>query len=378
MNPHSPAQKLLATIEAATTERQFAIALADYRAPRRVRRDGRIQRVPRNEEMPSLRDLELEPYRELPGRNNICKWENGDGSVSFTEPQLRVYLSLCKITGELFEACIYHYRRIIQQGTNGGQDTKESFPQQDILDTSGIDLNPANFRCQADLVHCLQTLYYKTGRIPYCELSERTGGDLSAASIGDLIGKNSKIKFTRIPWRIVELFVLACGAPEADLKKWRKAWEVSVTEADIVDEIYTGLVSCLEDGISFREKEHGGGKYPEFASKLWPGGSGWFFTAPNHEFQMCYDLASIEIGGKSYLALQTLLRTLPDCPVSLDERDHAVMKILGLESSEYFDRCRKELLYTLATKMKGIYIADNLRASMARRPGLLTMPNTLN
>src|SRR5262249_45120219 len=30
------------------------------------------------------------------------------------EQQLRAYLQLCKITGELFEACIEHYRRITQ------------------------------------------------------------------------------------------------------------------------------------------------------------------------------------------------------------------------------------------------------------------------
>jgi hypothetical protein len=66
MNPHSPAQQLLAAIEAATTEWQFASALADYRAPRnecgkRIQRDG----------MPSLRTLER--CHDLPGRNNIWR-----------------------------------------------------------------------------------------------------------------------------------------------------------------------------------------------------------------------------------------------------------------------------------------------------------------
>lgn len=111
--PPQPAQQLLVAIEAATTERQFASALADYRAPRNEGCSKRVQR----EWMPALR--QLEGCRDLPGRNNICRWESGDQLkfVRFTEQQLCAYLRLCKITGELFKACIRNYRRIIQRGT---------------------------------------------------------------------------------------------------------------------------------------------------------------------------------------------------------------------------------------------------------------------
>lgn len=114
MNPHSPAQKLLAAIEVATTARQFACALADYRAPRNEK--GR--RIPQKG-MPSLDDLQC---HELPARSQISEWENGDIKSKFKnldEEQLCAYLDKCHIAGELFEACIRHYRRITQQGTIG-------------------------------------------------------------------------------------------------------------------------------------------------------------------------------------------------------------------------------------------------------------------
>jgi hypothetical protein len=125
MNPHSPAQQLLIAIEAATTEWQFASALADYRAPRDERCGKRIQR----DGMPSLRTLER--CHDLPGRNNIWRWESGDESkfVNFTEQQLRAYLRLCKIIGELFESCIKHYQRIMRRNaanrTNGTTNVSE-------------------------------------------------------------------------------------------------------------------------------------------------------------------------------------------------------------------------------------------------------------
>lgn len=225
MNPHGTAQQLLVALEAAMTERQFASALADYRAPRDERRGRRVQR----DGMPSLRTLER--CHNLPGKTNICIWESGDESkfVSFTEQQLRAYLKLCKITGKLFEVCIRHYRRIMQQGTID-QDKKASFTQQGTSDIGGINLDSANFRCRADLVYCLQQLHIKIGHPSYRELQKagkNRGIKLPISTIGDLIGNHSRTSTSKLPWQTVKLFVLACGLPEAHLKNWRKAWEAS-------------------------------------------------------------------------------------------------------------------------------------------------------
>jgi hypothetical protein len=101
-------------------------------------------------------------------------------------------------------------------------------------DTSDIDLNPANFRCRADLVYCLNQLYTKIGCPSYRrfhdEILESMSIDLPIATISDLIGKKSKTSTSRPELRTVELFVLGCGVPETELEGWRKAWEASVAE----------------------------------------------------------------------------------------------------------------------------------------------------
>ncbi|HKR50882.1 MAG TPA: hypothetical protein VJT72_15120 [Pseudonocardiaceae bacterium] len=98
-------------------------------------------------------------------------------------------------------------------------------------DTSGIDLNPANFRGRADLVYCLDQLYTKIGRPTYRDLrriGQSRGIELSTSTIGDLIGKNSKTNPNKLTWKTVELFVLACGVPETELDRWRAAWEAAM------------------------------------------------------------------------------------------------------------------------------------------------------
>jgi len=66
----------------------------------------------------------LEHRPELPGRNEISKRENGE--ESFTEQELRAYLLACNITGELFEACMSHHQRIMQQATTTDHLTHQS------------------------------------------------------------------------------------------------------------------------------------------------------------------------------------------------------------------------------------------------------------
>ncbi|MGH3696690.1 MAG: hypothetical protein ACRDRX_22345 [Pseudonocardiaceae bacterium] len=99
-------------------------------------------------------------------------------------------------------------------------------------DTSDIDLDPANFRCPADLWYCLDQLYNRIGRPPYSELSKRTGEKLPTSTISDLIGKNSKTSTntSRPSLRSVELFVLACRVPETELEDWEAAWKASVAQ----------------------------------------------------------------------------------------------------------------------------------------------------
>jgi hypothetical protein len=98
-------------------------------------------------------------------------------------------------------------------------------------DTSGIDLNPANFRCRADLVYCLQQLHTTIGCPSYRDLHEigkKRGIELPVATIGDLIGRNSPTNPSKLVWKTVRLFVLACGVPETELDSWRAAWEAAV------------------------------------------------------------------------------------------------------------------------------------------------------
>jgi hypothetical protein len=98
-------------------------------------------------------------------------------------------------------------------------------------DTSDIDLNPANFRCRADLVYCLELLYTEIGRPSYRDLQEigrSRGIELSITTVGELIGKNSKTNTSKLTWNAVRLFVLACGVPTTELEVWRKAWQAAV------------------------------------------------------------------------------------------------------------------------------------------------------
>jgi hypothetical protein len=98
-------------------------------------------------------------------------------------------------------------------------------------DTSDIDLNPANFRCRADLVYCLEQLHTKIGGPSYRDLQktgQSRGIELSTTVIGGLIGKNSKTNPSKLTWKTVELFVLACGVPKTELDGWRKAWQAAV------------------------------------------------------------------------------------------------------------------------------------------------------
>lgn len=101
----------------------------------------------------------------------------------------------------------------------------------DALDTSDIDLNPANFRCRADLWYCLDRLYTKIGRPLYREFEDEIlknkGIKLPHSTLGNLIGENSKTSTSRVTWNTVERFVLGCGVPKAELEGWRKAWEAS-------------------------------------------------------------------------------------------------------------------------------------------------------
>jgi hypothetical protein len=98
-------------------------------------------------------------------------------------------------------------------------------------DTSGIDLNPANFRSRADLVYCLQQLHTTIGCPSYRDLEEvgkNMGIELRSSTIGDLIGENSATSTRKVMWKTVELFVLACGVPETELDRWRAAWEAAM------------------------------------------------------------------------------------------------------------------------------------------------------
>ncbi len=98
-------------------------------------------------------------------------------------------------------------------------------------DTSGIDLDPGNFRCRADLVYCLRQLYVEIGRPSYRDLrkiGESMGIELAPATIGELIGEKSPTSTSQLTWKTVELFVLACGVPETELEGWRKAWRATV------------------------------------------------------------------------------------------------------------------------------------------------------
>lgn len=99
-------------------------------------------------------------------------------------------------------------------------------------DTSGIDLNPVNFRERADLVYCLDQLHTKIGGPSYRDLEEvgkNMGIKLRSSTIGDLIGENSATSTRKVTWKTVELFVLVCGVPETELDRWRAAWEAAMT-----------------------------------------------------------------------------------------------------------------------------------------------------
>lgn len=101
----------------------------------------------------------------------------------------------------------------------------------DALDTSDIDLDPANFRCRADLWYCLDRLYTKIGRPSYedfhDEIRENMGISLPTSTMSNLIGESSKTSTGRVSWNTVKRFVLGCGVPEMELERWRKAWEAS-------------------------------------------------------------------------------------------------------------------------------------------------------
>jgi hypothetical protein len=97
-------------------------------------------------------------------------------------------------------------------------------------DTSDIDLDPAHFRCPADLWYRLQQLWKKIGRPSYEELSELTG--VRRATLYDLLGENSKTRNNqnRPLWDTVRRFVLGCGVSETKLEAWEAAWKASVAQ----------------------------------------------------------------------------------------------------------------------------------------------------
>jgi hypothetical protein len=116
-------------------------------------------------------------------------------------------------------------------GTAGTAPNRRGWLSMGAPDTNGIDLNPANFRDRADLVFCLEQLHTKIGGPSYRDLEKigrSRGIELRRSTIGDLIGKKSKTSTRKLAWKTVELFVLACGVPEAELEGWRKAWEAAM------------------------------------------------------------------------------------------------------------------------------------------------------
>ena len=101
----------------------------------------------------------------------------------------------------------------------------------DAPDTSDIDLDPAHFRCRADLWYCLDRLYTKIGRPKYrkfCdEILKSKGIKLAPSTLSNLISEKSKTSTGRVTWDTVERFVRGCGVPETELEGWRKAWQAS-------------------------------------------------------------------------------------------------------------------------------------------------------
>lgn len=97
-------------------------------------------------------------------------------------------------------------------------------------DTSDIDLDPAHFRCPADLWYRLDQLYTKIGRPSYGKLSKRTG--VAPSTLSDLLGANSKTRTnaSRPERETVRLFVLGCGMPDTELERWEAAWKASVVQ----------------------------------------------------------------------------------------------------------------------------------------------------
>jgi hypothetical protein len=217
--------------------RSFAEALADFRAPLRGENEKK-KRDPRKLEhcykLPSTR--QLEGCSDLPGRNEISEWENGKGT--FDEQQVRAYLRLCHITGELLEACIRHYWRIIASATAypNAQDSAigETASAAAELRTAGLEAPDTSdielgLVCNcADLVFCLQQLHVKAGCPSYHLLSHRAeefGERLPVSTIAALVGKRAQTNPMRPSWKTVRLFLQACGIPETDHVDWRQAWE---------------------------------------------------------------------------------------------------------------------------------------------------------
>lgn len=106
----SAIRELVHALEGAVTEPQFAEALADFRAPRRGTQNRRTLR----KGMPSTWKLERIPGGLLPSRSEISEWENG--KAHFDERQVAAYLHACRITGDLLDVCLNHYRRIMLKG----------------------------------------------------------------------------------------------------------------------------------------------------------------------------------------------------------------------------------------------------------------------
>jgi hypothetical protein len=236
MSPDSPAQQLLVAIEAATTERQFASALADYRAPRNE--DGR--RIKRKG-MPSL--SKLQACRDLPARSQISEWENADRKSKFkrfTEKQLHAYLHECHIAGGLFEACIGHYRRITQQS-----------PADQVVAPANIEPSQPGLAAKATLSNSLHVvdeiyaelanilnytdpsqkpadpLWWKVTRIPrmgpYGELfSFLALASRAAASIGGKIGN-----------ALLILLEIAKGAPRSLAERERIVMKILEVEPSL-------------------------------------------------------------------------------------------------------------------------------------------------
>lgn len=102
----------------------------------------------------------------------------------------------------------------------------------DAPDTSDIDLDPAHFRCPADLWYRLHQLHEKVkAEYPsYEDLSELTG--VPRATLYDLLGENSKTRNNKNKplWDTVKPVVRGCGVPETELERWEAAWEASVAQ----------------------------------------------------------------------------------------------------------------------------------------------------